>query len=103
MDAIYNAIKNEFDNRIKNYEKRELFNLNLIDNLGKRYAIKYSGLCQEVEFSIEVDYIDEQIIFSHYIGESYSKASFEVTDFIRWIVKMPKEDLIKKITFNLSY
>lgn len=103
MDAIYNAIKNEFDNRIKNYEKRELFNLNLIDNLGKRYAIKYSGLCQEVEFSIEVDYIDEQIIFSHYIGESYSEASFEVTDFIRWIVKMPKEDLIKKITFNLSY
>lgn len=103
MDAIYNAIKNEFDNRIKNYEKRELFNLNLIDNLGKRYAIKYSGLCQEVEFSIEVDYIDKQIIFSHYIGESYSEASFEVTDFIRWIVKMPKEDLIKKITFNLSY
>ncbi|WP_264523117.1 hypothetical protein [Flavobacterium sp. N502536] len=100
MDSIYNAIKNEFDNRIRKYEKKELFNLNLIDNLKKKYAVKYSGFCQEVEFSIEVEYINEQIIFSHYVGVSYSDASFEITDFIRWIVKMPKEDLIRRIQYS---
>lgn len=102
MDEIYNSIKNEFDNRIRKYEKRELFNLNLIDNLEKKYAVKYSGFCQEVEFSIEVEYIDEQLIFSHYMGVSYSEASFEITDFIRWIVKMPKEDLIRRIQHFLT-
>lgn len=97
MDEIYNAIKNEFDNRVREYEKRELFSLNLINNLEKEYAVKYSGFCQEVEFSMEVEYINEELIFSHYIGVSYSEASFEITDFLRWIVKMPKEDLIRRI------
>lgn len=102
MIEIYNAIKNAFDNRIEEYNKKNLFILSLINNLEKEYAVKYSGVYQEVQFSIEVEYIDGQLIFSHYMGVSYSEASFEITDFIRWIVKMPKEDLIRRIQYCLN-
>jgi hypothetical protein len=64
----------------------------------KQYAVKYSGVYQSVNFSAEVEYINNKIVFLTFIDAShYSEASFEITDFIRWIVKMPKGDLIRRI------
>ncbi|MFH6966894.1 hypothetical protein [Flavobacterium sp. FlaQc-28] len=102
MNEIYNAIKNAVDYHIKEYNKKNLFDLSLSNSLAKEFAVKYSGMYKTVDFSIEVKYIDNDIKFSTYIDASNStEASFEITDFIRWIVQMPKEDLIKRIQFAL--
>lgn len=103
MSEIYNLIKNNLDNHIRKYDKKNLFTLSLINNLEKIYAVKYIAKYKGVDFSIEVEYIDEKIIFATFIGQSHSsEASFEITDFMKFILLIPKEDLTRQIQFALS-
>ncbi|WP_291143750.1 hypothetical protein [Flavobacterium sp. UBA7680] len=103
MSEIYNLIKNNLDNHIRKYDKKNLFTLSLINNLEKIYAVKYITKYKGVDFSIEVEYIDEKIIFATFIGESHSsEASLEITDFMKFILIMLKEDLTRQIQFALS-
>jgi len=103
MDAICNAIKNEIDNRIREYDKNDLFKLSLLNNSERKFTVKYCGAFQKVAFSIEAEYIGNDIKFSTYIDASNStEASFEITDFMRWILKMSKKDLIKRIQYVLN-
>lgn len=51
--VIHNHLKNEVENRIKEYDKD--FELNLINNLEKPCCIKYASIYQGVVFPLKLN------------------------------------------------
>lgn len=99
--VIYNHLKNEVNNRIREYNKD--FKMTLSSSSDNSCAITYSCTYEGVEFSIGFEYASNQIKISSFIGESHSsETSFEITDFVKFMVFMPQEDLKRRIEFSFS-
>nr|WP_294927748.1 hypothetical protein [uncultured Flavobacterium sp.] len=99
--VLYNHLKNEVDNRIKEYDKH--FEMNLITKSENPCNFKYASTYQAVDFSIEIKYLENQIKFSSFIGISYSSATtFEIASFLKFVEDMPQEDFKRRIEFSFS-
>ncbi len=102
MNAICNLIKNTLDNHLRNYNIN-LFKMNLVGNSTKPYSIKYLVKYQAVEFSIELEYINNQIEFNFSCDACYSGSTFiEIADFLKFIKSLPTQNLLKQIQFALK-
>lgn len=96
--VLYNHLKNEVDNRIKEYGKH--FEMKLITKLENPCNFKYTSTYQGVKFSIEIKYIENQIKFSSFIDMSYSsRTTFEISCFLNFVEDIPQEDFNRRMKF----
>ena len=101
MSSIYKILKNSIDNRFNEYDK--YFEMSLIINSDKPFSVKYLSTYQGVEFSIEIEYIDNQIQFSSFVNVAYSSSTvFEISSFLQFVESMQLEDLHRKLDFYLK-
>lgn len=102
MSAIYNHLKNTVDNHINGYSKKGLFIIKTLTYSAKPYSVKYAITYQNINFSIDVEYVNRQIEFNFSIDSFNSiEALNRIHDFVKHIELMPQENLKTILAFSL--